>query len=153
MPTTRAFDVTAMGAARIRFRSDSMRWRVRKRSCRFRLRVGAVTLCDLDIDGDGSVTVARDGTLLLRYLMGFRGTARAGWFGHCRCQRSASHLADYVGLQFDVFGRTSAIRLQPSMASHCYPLMLGMSDDVLLNGIARHRRAHYLLRAVPCAPA
>ena len=39
------------------------------------VQVGAVTLCDLDIDGDGSVTVARDGTLLLRYLMGFRGTA------------------------------------------------------------------------------
>jgi len=132
------FDVTAMerGAHTVSFRLDALESTQAVVSISA-VQVGAVTLCDLDIDGDGSVTVARDGTLLLRYLMGFRGTALTDGLGIADAN-AAQAIADYVGsaVQFDVFGRASAAPSATVDGLTLLRLMLGMSDDVLLNGIA-----------------
>lgn len=101
------------------------------------IQVGAAALCDLDVDGDGAMTVARDGALLLRYLMGFRGAALTGGLGLSDAN-AAQAIGDYVGsaVQFDVFGRPSSAPLATTDGLVLLRLMLGMSDDALLSGVA-----------------
>ena len=101
------------------------------------IQVGAAALCDLDVDGDGAMTVARDGALLLRYLMGFRGDALTAGLGISDVN-AAQAIADYAGsaVQFDVFGRSSSAPLATTDGLVLLRLMLGMPDDALLSGIA-----------------
>jgi hypothetical protein len=101
------------------------------------VQVGAAALCDLDVDGDGAMTVARDGALLLRYLMGFRGAALTANLGITDVN-AAQAIADYVGsaLQFDVFGRSNVAPQATTDGLVLLRLMLGMPDAALLNGIA-----------------
>jgi hypothetical protein len=98
--------------------------------------LSGAAVCDLDIDADGSMTVARDGALLLRYLLGFRGATLSDGLG-ISDTNAAQAIADYVGsaVQFDVFGRTSPAPTATQDGLVLLRLMLGMPDDALLNGI------------------
>ncbi len=132
------FDVPAMerGAHTVSFRLDALEM-AQAAVVVSALQVGAVALCDLDVDGDGAMTVARDGALLLRYLMGFRGEALTAGLGISDLN-AAQAITDYVGsaVQFDVFGRSSSAPLATTDGLVLLRLMLGMSDDALLSGIA-----------------
>jgi hypothetical protein len=131
------FDVTAMerGAHAVSFRLDALESTSAAVSVSA-IQVGAVALCDLDMDGDGAMTVARDGALLLRYLMGFRGAALTDGLGVANVN-VAQEIADYVGsaVQFDVFGRNNPVPLATTDGLLLLRLMLGMPDADLLNGI------------------
>ncbi len=100
------------------------------------IQVGAAALCDLDVDGDGAMTVERDGALLLRYLMGFRGDGLTAGLGISDAN-AAQAIADYAGsaVQFDVFGRSSSAPLATADGLVLLRLMLGMPDDALLSGV------------------
>lgn len=132
------FDVPAMerGAHTVSFRLDALE-SAQAAVAVSAIQVGAAALCDLDVDGDGAMTVARDGALLLRYLMGFRGDALTAGLGVTDAN-AAQAIADYVGsaVQFDVFGRSSSTPLATTDGLVLLRLMLGMADDVLMNGIA-----------------
>ncbi len=101
------------------------------------LQMSGAAVCDLDMDGDGSMTVARDGVLLLRYLMGFRGSALTAGLGIAD-GTAAQAIADYVGsaAQYDVFGRSNPAPLATTDGLVLLRLMLGATDDVLLNGLS-----------------
>ena len=132
------FDVTAMerGAHTVSFRLDALESTQAAVSVSA-IQVGAAALCDLDMDGDGAMTVARDGALLLRYLMGFRGDALTAGLGITDVN-AAQVIADYAGsaVQFDVFGRSSSAPLATTDGLVLLRLMLGMPDDALLSGVA-----------------
>lgn len=83
------------------------------------------------------MSVARDGALLLRYLMGFRGDALTAGLGISDVN-AAQAIADYVGsaVQFDVFGRSSSAPLATTDGLVLLRLMLGMPDDALLSGVS-----------------
>ena len=132
------FDVTAMerGPHIVSFRLDALESAQAVVSVSS-IQVGAVALCDLDMDGDGAMTTARDGVLLLRYLMGFRGSALTAGLGITDAN-AAQAIADYVGsaAQFDVFGRSPGTPSALADGLVMLRLMLGMLDDTLLSGIA-----------------
>ena len=132
------FDVPAMerGAHTVSFRLDALE-STQAAVDVSAIQVGAAALCDLDVDGDGAMTVARDGALLLRYLMGFRGDALTEGLGISDAN-AAQAIADYVGsaVQFDVFGRSSSAPVATTDGLVLLRLMLGMPDDALLSGIA-----------------
>ena len=89
------------------------------------------------MDGDGATTLARDGVLLLRYLMGFRDEALTAGLGITDAN-AAQAIADYVGTaaQYDVFGRSPGTPLATVDGLVLLRLMTGVADDALLNGVA-----------------
>jgi hypothetical protein len=94
--------------------------------------------CALDVSGDGAVTAGKDGVLLLRYLLGFRGAAliAGGLLGPGRADAQA--VEDFIGsgAQYDVFGRPAAASIAMQDALVLTRLMLGVADTALLTGIA-----------------
>lgn len=123
------------GARKISFRLDSIDGAEASAEVSSLVLSGA-SVCDLDLDADGSMTVARDGALLLRYLLGFRGTALVDGLGITDAN-AAQAIADYVGsaVQFDIFGRATPAPTATQDGLVLLRLMLGMPDDALLNGV------------------
>ena len=99
------------------------------------LQLAGAAVCDLDVDGDGATTLARDGVLLLRYLMGFRDAALTAGLGITDAN-AAQAIADYVGTaaQYDVFGRSPGTPSATVDGLVLLRLMTGVADDALLNG-------------------
>ena len=94
--------------------------------------------CALDVSGDGAVTPDKDGVLLLRYLLGFRGATlvAGGLLGPGRADAQA--VQDFIGTgaQYDVFGRPTAAATAMQDGLVLTRLMLGVPDAGLLTGIS-----------------
>ena len=97
-----------------------------------------ISICDRDVDGNGTVDSHVDGVLLSRYLMGFRGTRLIAGLTIPGPRNSAAAIETFLGdaLQFDVVGR------QPKAPSALVDgllhlrVMQGLPDAGLLAGIA-----------------
>lgn len=93
-----------------------------------------------DVIGDNAVSAGKDGVLLLRYLLGFRGDALIAGSLSGLGRADAQAVEDFIGTgaQFDVFGRptanANATAMQDGLVST--RLMLGVADAVLLTGIS-----------------
>ena len=111
-----------------------MRWRVRSGRRFPAVQVGAVTLCDLDIDGDGSLTVARDGTLLLRYLM-VSGNSADGWFALPMPTRRRPSLTT-LGLPYSLTCLRRERRLSATVDGPTLLRLMPECRTTPLNGIA-----------------
>jgi len=94
--------------------------------------------CSLDINGDSAVTADKDGVLLTRYLLGFRGAALIANvpLGPARADAAAVEAFIGSGAQYDVFGRPSAGATAMQDSAVLLRLMLGVPDVGLLGGIA-----------------
>jgi Protein of unknown function (DUF1566) len=94
-------------------------------------------LCDLDINGDSSITADKDGVLLARYLLGFRGAGLVDnvTLGALRADASAVAALIGTGSQYDVFGRTVPSAATFSDGLVLLRMMLSVPDAALLNGI------------------
>jgi len=95
-------------------------------------------LCDLDINGDSTITADKDGVLLVRYMLGFRGAALVDNVALGALRADANAVATLIGTgsQYDVFGRAvpSAVTLSDGLV--LLRMMLLTPDNALLNGIA-----------------
>ena len=93
--------------------------------------------CSLDINGDGAVTADKDGVLLSRYLLGFRGAGLIAQVALGAGRADAQAVEAFIGTaaQFDVFGRAvpAATATQDSLV--LIRLMLSVPDTALLGGI------------------
>ena len=94
--------------------------------------------CDLDLNGDGQIDADTDGVLLLRYLLGFRGTGLVTGIPISASRGDADGVENYIGLlsKYDVFGRPV-----PNPVGHLdglvlVRLMLRVSNAGLLTGVA-----------------
>ena len=67
-------------------------------------------LCNLDINGDGAVTPEKDGLLLLRYALGFRGATLIAGVPLGAARANAAAVETFIGssAQYQVFGQPSA---------------------------------------------
>ena len=103
-----------------------------------RLTPNLTALCNLDINGDSSVTSEKDGVLLLRYLLGFRGAALIAGvpLGPARADAGAVEALIGSSTQYDVFGQPSAPARAAQDGLALTRLMLGVGDSALLTGIA-----------------
>lgn len=97
-----------------------------------------VPACSLTVSGDTGVTAGKDGVLLLRYLLGFRGDAliAGGLLGPGRADAQAVENFIGTGAQYDVFGRATAGATAMQDALVLLRLMLGLPDAALLTGIS-----------------
>ena len=93
--------------------------------------------CSLDVNGDGAVTADRDGVLLSRYLLGFRGAGLIADVPLGPARANAAAVETFIGsaAQYDVFGRPvpAATATQDSLV--LIRLMLSVPDTALLGGI------------------
>ena len=103
-----------------------------------RLTPDLTALCNLDINGDSFVTPEKDGVLLLRYLLGFRGAALIAGvpLGPARADAGAVEALIGSSTQYDVFGQPSAPARAAQDGLALTRLMLGVGDSALLTGIA-----------------
>ncbi len=94
--------------------------------------------CSLDINGDSLVTADKDGVLLTRYLLGFRGAGLIADvpLGPARADAAAVEAFIGSGSQYDVFGRPSVGATAMQDSAVLLRLMLGVPDSGLLGGIA-----------------
>ena len=95
--------------------------------------------CSLDVNGDGGVTADKDGVLLSRYLLGFRGAGLIASVQLSTITRPDAQAVEiFIGsaAQFDVFGRAvpAATAMQDSLV--LIRLMLGVPETALLGDIA-----------------
>jgi hypothetical protein len=93
--------------------------------------------CNLDLNGDGNTTADKDGVLLLRYLLGFRGAALIAGVPIAPVRGNATDVASFIGLvgKYDVFGRPAPAAVAGLDGLVLTRLMLLVSDFALLNGI------------------
>ena len=93
--------------------------------------------CSLDLNGDGLVSVDKDGVLLSRYLQGFRGAGLITDVVLGAARADAQAVETFIGnaTQFDVFGRPAAAATSMQDGLLLVRLMLGVSDIGLLGGI------------------
>ena len=93
--------------------------------------------CDLDINGDSSITADKDGVLLARYLLGLRGAALVDnvTLGALRADANAVAALIGTGSQYDVFGRAVPSASTFSDGLVLLRMMLSVPDNALLNGI------------------
>lgn len=93
--------------------------------------------CNLDINDDGSVNAAKDGVLLLRYLLGFRGAAliEGVAIGPARGGAAGVELLIGSATKYDVFGRAVPIVTALSDGLVLARLMNGVPDPALLNNV------------------
>jgi hypothetical protein len=93
--------------------------------------------CNLDINDDGSVSAAKDGVLLLRYLLGFRGAALIADVAIGPARGGAAGVESLIGTatKYDVFGRPAPIVTALSDGLVLTRLMSGLPDIALLNGV------------------
>ena len=93
--------------------------------------------CSLDVNGDGAVTADKDGVLLSRYLLGFRGAGLIADVPLGPARANAAAVETFIGsaAQYDVFGRPvpAATATQDSLV--LIRLMLSVPDTALLGGI------------------
>ena len=97
-----------------------------------------VRLCDLDVNGDASVTAGNDGVLLLRFMLGTRGVALVAGVPLSVARPDATAVEAFIGssAQYDVFGQPSAPANAMQDGLVLLRLMYGVPDTVLLNQIA-----------------
>ena len=93
--------------------------------------------CNLDINDDGSVNAAKDGVLLLRYLLGFRGAALIDGVTIAPARGGAAGVETLIGTatKYDVFGRAAPVVTAMSDGLVLVRLMNGLPDTALLNGV------------------
>ena len=93
--------------------------------------------CNLDINDDGSVNAAKDGVLLLRYLLGFRGAALIDGVPIGSTRGGAAGVESFIGTatKYDVFGRAAPVVTALSDGLVLVRLMNGLPDTALLNGV------------------
>jgi hypothetical protein len=93
--------------------------------------------CNLDLNGDGMTTADKDGVLLLRYLLGFRGAALIAGVPIAPVRGNATDVASFIGLvgKYDVFGRPAPTAVAALDGLVLTRLMLLVSDSALLNGV------------------
>jgi hypothetical protein len=97
----------------------------------------ALAQCNLDVNGDGLTTADKDGVLLLRYLLGFRGAALIAGIPVTAARGSADDVANFIGLasKYDVFGRTTPSATPTQDGVVLTRLMLQIPDNGLLDGV------------------
>ena len=95
-------------------------------------------LCNLDINGDSAVTPEKDGVLLLRYALGFRGATLIAGVPLGAARANAAAVETFIGssAQYQVFGQPSAPAKAMQDGLVLLRLMRGIGDSALLNGIA-----------------
>lgn len=93
--------------------------------------------CSLDVNGDGAVTADKDGVLLSRYLLGFRGTGLIAAVPLGAARADAQAVETFIGsaAQFDVFGRPAPAATATQDSLVLIRLMLSVPDTALLGGI------------------
>ena len=101
--------------------------------------------CALGVSGNNAVSAGKDGVLLLRYLLGFRGDAMIAGSLLGPGRADAQAVEDFIGTgaQFDVFGRPTANATAMQDGLVLTRLMLGVPDAVLLTGISVPSDATY----------
>lgn len=104
-----------------------------------------VRLCDLDVNGDGAVTAASDGVLLLRFMLGMRGAALVFGVPLSAARPDAMAVETFIGstAQYDVFGQPSAPANAMQDGLVLLRLMSAVPDTALLNAIALPAGAIY----------
>ena len=100
--------------------------------------VKTMLTCGLDIDGDTNISAAKDGVLLNRYFLGYRGDALVAGLNLTGSHSSAQAITDFIGTgsKYDVFGRGAGSPSATTDGLVLTRLMLGMPDSALLSGIA-----------------
>ncbi len=108
-----------------------------------------VHLCDLDVNGDGSVTAGNDGVLLLRFMLGMRGASLVAGVPLGVARPDATAVEAFIGSsdQYDVFGQPSAPANAMQDGLVLLRLMYGVPDAALLTAIAPPLGATYLTGA------
>ena len=93
--------------------------------------------CSLDVNGDGTVTADKDGVLISRYLLGFRGAGLIANVPLGAARADAASVETFIGTgaQFDVFGRPVPVPTATQDSLVLIRLMLGLPDTALLGGI------------------
>ncbi len=93
--------------------------------------------CSLDVNGDGAVTADKDGVLLSRYLLGFRGAGLIAEVPLGPARADAQAVEAFIGTaaQFDVFGRPVPVATATQDSLVLIRLMLSVPDTALLGGI------------------
>ncbi len=99
--------------------------------------IGIGLTCDLDFNGDGLVTAGKDGVILNRYLLGFRGAALIAGIPLGANRANAQEVEDFVGsaMKYDAFGRPTLATNPLQDGVVLTRLMLGLPDAALLNGV------------------
>ena len=94
--------------------------------------------CDLDVNGDASVTAVNDGVLLLRFMLGMRGAALIAGVPLTVARPDATAVEAFIGssAQYQVFGQPSAPANAMQDGLALLRLMSGVADTALLNAIA-----------------
>jgi hypothetical protein len=103
-----------------------------------RLATSTLPACLLDVNGDGVTSADKDGVLLLRYLVGFRGNDLVANVPLSAARPDAQAVQTFIGsaLQFDVFGRTVAAVTSLQDGLVLTRLMLNVGDDALLGALS-----------------
>jgi hypothetical protein len=104
---------------------------------------GVAANCVLDVDGDLRLTPDVDGVLLLRYLLGFRGSALTQGVTLAGARNNATAITNFIGTAsaFDVFGRTPPQAMNDGIV--LMRILSGMPDAALLNGVTVPVGAQY----------
>ena len=103
-----------------------------------RLTPDLAAFCVLDINGDGAVTPDKDGSMLLRYLLGFRGAALIADIPLGPGRVNAMAVETFIGTsaQYQAFGQSSGPAKAMQDGLVLFRLMQGIGDSALLNGTA-----------------
>jgi Leucine Rich repeats (2 copies)/Divergent InlB B-repeat domain len=99
------------------------------------INVAFVKTCALDVNRDLSTTAATDGALILRYLLGFRGSALVDGIAGVNPANAAAiatYIAEHLYLGVETVKPTAAVT-----GLILYRLMTGVGDSALLTGIQR----------------
>lgn len=107
--------------------------------------VKTMLTCGLDIDGDTNISAAKDGVLLNRYLLGYRGDALVTGLNLSGSHSTAQAIMDFIGTgaKYDVFGRSAGSPLATTDGLVLTRLMLGIPDSALLSGVTVPQSASF----------
>lgn len=97
----------------------------------------ALAKCDLSLNGDGLMTLEKDGSLLLRFLLGFGGAALIDSMPVNAVRGNADDVANFIGWagKYDVFSRPNPTALATADGVLLLRLMTGVPDDALFSGV------------------
>ncbi len=101
--------------------------------------------CDLDINGDSGINADKDGVLLTRYLLGFRGASLIANVPLGAGRADAQAVENFIGSgsQYDVFGRVVLAPTAHRDGVVLIRIMLGVPDASLLGGMTVPAGATY----------
>ena len=101
--------------------------------------------CNLDINGDSGINADKDGVLLSRYLLGFRGASLIANVPLGLGRADAVAVENFIGTgsQYDAFGRTALAPTAHRDGIVLVRLMLGVPDASLLGGLTVPAGAAY----------